>query len=173
MSYEPDHYHQTNPPTELKRDVMGRKGSKKNKVSDGKRSDSATCSACCGAPRTTNGSEEGTKWYECSKCGSEFFEARDSVGYKLGCDDTEKKVAEALEGHPDSELFGDGGLIAATISTGKNQSRLLEECARYIKAMEDSAAESMGIGGSIVRSKTSLEERLWVYMPNVKLNRPL
>ncbi len=29
MPHKPDHYHQTNPPCELKKDVMGRQGSKK------------------------------------------------------------------------------------------------------------------------------------------------
>lgn len=48
MSYKPDNYHQTNPPCELKRDVMGRQGSKKGQkesTPSGEGSDASTCSA--------------------------------------------------------------------------------------------------------------------------------
>ena len=48
MTYKPDHYHQTNPPCELKRDVMGRQGSKKGQkesTTEPAGSDAATCSA--------------------------------------------------------------------------------------------------------------------------------
>ena len=47
MSYKPDHYHQTDPPCELKKNVMGRQGSKKGQKPStpiGEKSDSAACS---------------------------------------------------------------------------------------------------------------------------------
>ena len=47
MSYKPDNYHQTDPPCELKKDVMGRQGSKKGQkesTPSGEGSDASTCS---------------------------------------------------------------------------------------------------------------------------------
>jgi len=48
MSYKPDNYHQTDPPCELKKDVMGRQGSKKGQkesTPSDEGSDASPCSA--------------------------------------------------------------------------------------------------------------------------------
>ncbi len=54
MTYQPDNYHQTNPPCELKSAVMGRMNSKKSKssVSPKPKNDKQTCLRCTGDKQT-------------------------------------------------------------------------------------------------------------------------
>lgn len=48
MTYKPDHYHQTNPPCELKKSVMGRQGSKKGQKKSTISGEGSECSDLLG-----------------------------------------------------------------------------------------------------------------------------
>ena len=48
---------------------------------------------------------------------------------------------------------------------------LLAECRRYVTAMEDAAAESLGIYDHSKRSKSGIEKRLDYYFENTKITR--
>lgn len=100
-------------------------------------------SACCGARRMTNGSEDGTRWYQCARCGGEFIDVRETIGYKLGCEDTEKKLSVALRGYPDSKLWGENGLVAATMNGYDSALFRLEVAERKAQKISNVCSEVM------------------------------
>ena len=115
MPHKPDHYHQTNPPCELKSVVLGRKGSKKGqKQSDSptvKRRSSSACSPC--DPHATS-----KKWDKM------LWDMRMSESHHLGGGDIRITLAqqadivaamERLEMENDSVLPPEG-LAATTCS---------------------------------------------------------
>lgn len=100
-------------------------------------------SACCGSGRTTNGNEAGTRWHQCARCGGEFIDVRETIGYKFGCEDTEKKLSVALRGYPDSKLWGENGLVAATMNGYDSALFRLEVAERKAQKISNVCSEVM------------------------------
>lgn len=101
MSYEPDKYHQTNPPCELKRDVMGRKGSKKNKHQSGEQVGSTALLAPHRFDGATIDEIEFIMKFPSRRCWGVFFKSTGDGEWHLliNCTDKDHALAVAKPEH--------------------------------------------------------------------------